>query len=106
MIPDQIFRQGYEFLESIDTDPFFRVGLNFVSFQGGTDKIYRIIKYGFEKSNFGGLQNTGADKLLQVRGAGLFLVPPFKRGQNFPGELIFTQRTTDSSSAHKTISYM
>ena len=36
--PDLIFRQGYEFLEATKFDPYFRVGLNFVSFQGGTYK--------------------------------------------------------------------
>lgn len=91
-IPDQIFRQGYEFLEAINNYPYFRVGLNFVSFQGGTDKIFRIIKHGFDRVNFGGdpvKMIPGADKLLSVRAAGIFLVAPFSRGEEFPGDIIF-----------------
>jgi deferrochelatase/peroxidase EfeB len=91
-IPDRIFRQGYEFLEAMDDYPYFRVGLNFVSFQSGTDKIFRIIKHGFDRVNFGGDSVKvipGADRLLSVQAAGIFLVPPFKRGEEFPGDIVF-----------------
>jgi deferrochelatase/peroxidase EfeB len=91
-VPDRIFRQGYEFLEAINNYPYFRVGLNFVSFQGGTDKVYRIIKHGFDRVNFGGdpvKVIPGTDKLLSVRAAGIFLVAPFCRGEEFPGDIIF-----------------
>ena len=40
---NRIFRQGFEFLEAINNYPYFRVGLNFVGFQGSTEKIFRII---------------------------------------------------------------
>jgi deferrochelatase/peroxidase EfeB len=93
-VPDQIFRQGYEFLEAINDYPHFRVGLNFVSFQGGTDKIFRIIKHGFDRVNFAGNPMKaipGSDKLLSVRAAGIFLVPPFSRGEEFPGDTIFAK---------------
>jgi Dyp-type peroxidase family len=90
----RIFRQGYEFLESTEKYPYFRLGLNFVSFQGGSDRIFRILKYGLGGANFGGDSVNpvhGINKLLSVRGAGLFLVPPFQRGEEFPGEIIFTE---------------
>ena len=93
---DQIFRQGYEYLEAIDNYPFFRVGLNFVSFQGGTDRIFRIIKYGFDRVNFAGdplKVIPGSDNLISVQAAGIFLVPPFNRGEEFPGDIIFGKQT-------------
>lgn len=91
-VPVQIFRQGYEFLEAIDNHPYFRVGLNFVSFQSGTDRLFRIIKHGFDRVNFAGEPTKvipGTDRLLSVQAAGIFLVPPFSRGEEFPGETIF-----------------
>jgi deferrochelatase/peroxidase EfeB len=93
-VPDRIFRQGYEFIEAVNDYPYFRVGLNFVSFQGGTDKLYRIIKHGFDRVNFGGdplKMIPGNDRLLSVRAAGVYLVPPFyaSRGEEFPGDTIF-----------------
>lgn len=96
-IPDQIFRQGYEFLEAINDYPYFRVGLNFVSFQGGTDKISRTIKHGFNRVNFAGdpvKVIPGTDKLLSVLAAGIFLVPPFNRGEEFPGDIIFGKQNS------------
>ena len=71
-VTDRIFRQGYEFLEDTNSYPYFRVGLNFVSFQGGTDKLYRIIKHGFDRVNFAGdplKPIPGTDRLLSVRAA-------------------------------------
>ena len=93
-VPDRIFRQGYEFIEAINDPPYFRVGLNFVSFQNGTDKLYRIIKHGFDRVNFGGnllKLIPGTDRLLSVRAAGVYLIPPFYagRGEEFPGDTIW-----------------
>jgi deferrochelatase/peroxidase EfeB len=89
-----IFRQGYEFLETTRNYPYFRVGLNFISFQGSTERLYRIIKYGFDRVNFGGdpvNRVAGTDKLLSVQAAGIFLVPPFSRGEVFPGDIVFSR---------------
>jgi Dyp-type peroxidase family len=100
---NRILRQGFEFLEAINNYPYFRVGLNFVSFQGSTEKIFRIIKYGFDQVNFGGdpvNRIAGTDKLLSVRGAGIFLVPPFVRGEEFPGEVAFRR---EAGSPHSRI---
>lgn len=98
-ISGRIFRQGYEFLEPIENYPYFRLGLNFVSFQSGTDRIYKILKYGLGSANFGGDSVnpiSDLDKLLFVRGAGLFLVPPIQKEEEFPGEVIFTEKTNIS----------
>jgi deferrochelatase/peroxidase EfeB len=95
-ISDRIFRQSYEFLEPLENYPFFRTGLNFVSFQRGTDRLFRILKYGLGRTNFGGNPENpipGTDRLFLVRAAGLFLVPPFQKGEEFPGEVIFTEQT-------------
>jgi Dyp-type peroxidase family len=90
----RIFRQGYEFLEPVNNYPYFRVGLNFVSFQGNTEKVIAIIKQGFGRVNFAGdpmRRIAGADRLLSVRAAGLFLIPPFSAGEEFPGEIVFSK---------------
>jgi hypothetical protein len=31
----------------------------------------------------------GSDRLLSVQAAGIFLVPPFSRGEQFPGDIVF-----------------
>jgi hypothetical protein len=77
--PDLIFRQGYELVEATKFDPYFRVRLNFVSFQEGTDKLIRVIKYGFNRVNFAGNPTKpipGTVNRLSVQAAGIFLVPP------------------------------
>lgn len=107
-VPVQIFRQGFEFLESTQSYPYFRAGLNFVSFQGGTDQIYRSIKYGFGRVNFGGNPSNplpGTDKLLTVYAAGLFFVPPFNRTDSFPGDVIFVgkKRPMSTEETHNKI---
>lgn len=99
-ISNQIFRQGYEFVESIEEYPFFQAGLNFVSFQGSTDRIYRMLKYGFRHGGFGGGKlglALGSDRLLAVKAAGLFFVPPFNKNEGFPGEIIFDDYVTPPS---------
>jgi hypothetical protein len=91
--PDLIFRQGYEILEATKIDPYFRTGLNFVSFQGGTYKLIRIIKYGFGRVNFADNPMkpiSGTDSLLSALAAGIFLVPHFNRGEASPGSIFST----------------
>ncbi len=88
----RIFRQGFDFLESINTSPFIRVGLNFISFQGSTKRLSGILKYGLGKANFGGNPEKpflGENNLLSVRAAGMFLVPPYDERDAFPGQRIF-----------------
>ena len=81
-VPDEIFRQGYEFLEAINNYPYFCVGLNFVSFQCGTDRLFRIIKHGFDRVNFAGdpmKAIPGTDRLLSGTGRGDFFGSPVQQ---------------------------
>jgi deferrochelatase/peroxidase EfeB len=90
----RIFRQGYEFLESTETTPGFRTGLNFVSFQDTPERLRRMLTQDgwLGRTNFGGdLDNPLPDmnRLLTVRSAGVFLVPPVVEEEVFPGASIF-----------------
>lgn len=90
----RIFRQGYEFLESLDSTPGFRTGLNFVSFQDTPERLFRMLtqESWLGETNFGGdpqNQLPGMDSLLSVHTAGIFLVPPVVEGELFPGASIF-----------------
>jgi hypothetical protein len=95
--PDLIFRQGYEFIEATKFDPYFRVRLNFVSFQEGTDKLIRVIKYGFNRVNFAG---NPTKPFLELIICFLFRLqasswcPPLKRGEAFPRSVVFDNGVT------------
>ncbi|MBW4495645.1 MAG: Dyp-type peroxidase [Oscillatoria princeps RMCB-10] len=89
----RIFRQGYEFLEPVDSAPGFRTGLNFVSFQDTPERLFRMLtsEGWLGSTNFGGdskNQLPGMDRLLSVRAAAVFLVPPAVEGEVFPGASI------------------
>ncbi|RFU19907.1 Dyp-type peroxidase [Geodermatophilus marinus] len=90
----RIFRQGYEFLEPSPVAPGFRAGLNFVSFQDTPDRLIRVLRQQkwLGDVNFGGeagQQPAGMDRLLTVRGAGIYLVPPLVPDEPFPGAAVF-----------------
>lgn len=90
----RIFRQGYEFLEPTELAPGFRTGLDFVSFQDTPERLRRMLTQDgwLGGINFGGdLDNQlpGMDRLLTVRSAGVFLVPPVVEGETFPGSSMF-----------------
>jgi Dyp-type peroxidase family len=90
----RIFRQGYEFLEPSDLPPGFRAGLNFVSFQDTPQRLFRILTTPgwLGGTNFGGDPDNplpGMDRFLQIRAAGVFLVPPVVDNEVFPGSSIF-----------------
>ncbi|OYQ61664.1 peroxidase [Pseudanabaena sp. SR411] len=90
----RIFRQGYEFLEPIESYPGFRAGLNFVSYQDTPERLRRILTQSkwLGSTNFGGdpvAPVPGMDSFLTVRAAGVFLVPPVIDGELFPGANIF-----------------
>lgn len=88
----RIFRQGFEFLESTDSPPFFRVGLNFVSFQNSTQRIFKILTtpHWLGGTNFGGdPRSSHMADFLSVQSAGLFLVPPRSMNSSFPGSTVF-----------------
>lgn len=87
----RIYRQGYEFLESIEMAPGFRAGLNFVSFQDTPRRLTRMLTTPgwLGSTNFGG-EDGSHGGLLRVRAAGIFLVPPVNNGDPFPGASIFS----------------
>jgi len=85
----RIYRQGYEFAESVQHGQP-RVGLNFVSFQ---DTPFRVIEMltrpdWLGRVNFGGAPAASAT-LIRVAAAGIYLVPPIVPGAPFPGAEIF-----------------
>jgi hypothetical protein len=86
----RIFRQGYEFLEWQQGPPGFRLGLNFVSFQDTPERLTAMLtgEGWLGRVNFGGdpdRQPAGMESLLSVYAAGLFLAPPRRDGEPFPG---------------------
>jgi deferrochelatase/peroxidase EfeB len=88
----RIYRQGYEFLEPLETAPGFRAGLNFVSFQDTPRRLLRMLTSPgwLGSTNFGG-EDRSHPGLLLVRAAGIFLVPPVDPGEPFPGASIFSR---------------
>lgn len=95
----RIFRQGFEYLESTEYYPGFRVGLNFISYQNDPKKLYDILEQGFAKKN-----PTGDDKApvledyFTVRAAGVFFVPPSQENEPFPGSEIFSDQYARSTA--------
>lgn len=90
----RIFRQGYEFLEWKEGAPGFRLGLNFVSFQDTTERLLGMLtlKDWLGGVNFGGdpeRQPTGMASLLSIYAGAVFLVPPQRNGERFPGAAAF-----------------
>ena len=88
----RIFRQSYEFIEPLNSNPAkpFRVGLNFISFQNDPGRLFFILTdpNWLGNSNFGGhglSQNT--NRLFSVLASGVFFVPPVEK--EFPGASIF-----------------
>lgn len=94
----RIYRQGYEFLESTEHSPGFRVGLNFVSFQDTPERLFRMLTQDgwLGRTNFGGDPDrpiAGEGRLLETRAAGIFFVPPVVGTEKFPGSSIFVPRS-------------
>jgi Dyp-type peroxidase family len=81
----RIFRQGYSFLEPVGQPPYFRAGLNFVSFQGTPAVVHDMLtlRDWLGGTGFGGNPDdqTKLERFLTIRAAGMFLVPPVE----FPG---------------------
>jgi deferrochelatase/peroxidase EfeB len=98
---NRIFRQGFEFLEPIDEIPFFRAGLNFVSFQKTPRRLFNILSLPqwLGNVNFGGdSSKTLPPDFLTVRAAGVFFVPPVSK-EELPGNsMFFTNRSIGSST--------
>jgi hypothetical protein len=98
----RIYRQGYEFLEQINEQPRFRWGLNFISFQDTPSRLFRMLETPgwLGNTNFGGNPNSpgegvtepplpGMERLISVRAAGIYLVPPLSETEKFPGSVLF-----------------
>lgn len=91
----RIFRQGYDFLESIGpAGP--RLGLNFVSFQKDLERLQNVLSQSgwLGDVNFGGPTNPGAGEpepivLMRLLAGGLYAVAP--RGEPFAGAPLFTK---------------
>lgn len=95
----QIFRQGYEFLEKIESYPGIRAGLNFISFQDKPIRLFNTLVNISDEKAFS--LNTAYGKLKEVPpkfrfnsffsvgAAGIFFVPPQVKEEVFPGASIF-----------------
>jgi deferrochelatase/peroxidase EfeB len=84
----RIFRQGYNFFDSTDDDPYIKVGLNFVSFQNDLSRLHTILTNDqwMGGVTFGGTGNELAN-MFKIESAGMFFVPPMN--DKFPGSEIF-----------------
>jgi deferrochelatase/peroxidase EfeB len=87
-----VFRQGYEFLESEQRAPGFRVGLNFVSFQNDPSHLFKIMTEWKNKSPKTVMYDEMApllNRFITVICGGIFFVPPISYHEEFPGSSIF-----------------
>jgi deferrochelatase/peroxidase EfeB len=83
----RMFRQGYEFVETLDAAPWLRVGLNFVAFQASPLPLVTALRTGSWLGGVafsGGPDSPAPPDLLTVRAAGLFAIPP-AAGLEVPG---------------------
>lgn len=88
----KIFRQGFHYLEHIESPPFFRGGLNFISFQNTPEKIYQMLTYKIDDKTFinSSMKNMlNLNDFFTVTTAGTFFIPPRKDKILFPGIDIF-----------------
>jgi deferrochelatase/peroxidase EfeB len=93
-----IFRQGFEFLQASNQYPGLHAGLNFISFQNNPNRFFNTMTaWNNEKSintrSTNNKMDISAAKLefntyLRVLAAGIFVVPPSKPGEDFPGASI------------------
>jgi deferrochelatase/peroxidase EfeB len=89
----RIFRQGYEFLDSISSEGP-RLGLNFVSFQNSLERLQQVLAMSgwLGDVNFGGPHEPAGGEpppllLLRLLAGGFYAVPP--RHEPFPGAELF-----------------
>jgi Dyp-type peroxidase family len=87
----RIYRQGFEFLEPIESYPGFRVGLNFISYQNNPKRLFNILKHsaGKSKPTNSVAELPSFETFFSIRTAGIFLVPPLIENEPFPGAGIF-----------------
>ena len=85
----RIYRQGYEFAETtVNGVP--RVGLNFVAFHDTPFRIRELLTRPtwLGGVNFGG-EESDSPVIMDVAAAGIYLLPPIKADEIFPGSTIF-----------------
>lgn len=101
-----IYRQGFEFLEQINSYPGIRAGLNFISFQNNPQRLFNTLtkwneigsvprarRWNHEVTNSPKL--LGLNEFFRVSTAGLFIVPPHNENEFFPGsDIFFSSRTS------------
>ena len=77
----RVFRQGYPFFETCAGAPGYRIGLNFVSFQGTPARLIGLLSghNWFGGVNFGGARQAGPP-LVTAHAAGMFFVRARTRG--------------------------
>jgi deferrochelatase/peroxidase EfeB len=87
----RIFRQGFEFLEKSDSRAGFIAGLNFISFQNTPERLFGALTSWRKGKQFESDPTffPGINGFLRVLSAGIFLVPPNRREEIFPGSSIF-----------------
>lgn len=98
----RIYRQGYNFFETRDKAPGFRIGLNFISFQNNPERILRMLRYGFRNENSSSAQAQSLlpiSSFLSVYSGGIFFVPPNDYNESFPGVSIFIGNKRHVSSS-------
>jgi hypothetical protein len=85
----RVFRQGYPFLETCAGASGFRIGLNFVSFQGTPSRLIGLLTghNWLGGVNFGGPRRPGPP-LVTAHAAGMFFVPPVRQREAFPSPSI------------------
>ena len=93
----KIYRQGYNYIESIDKYPFLRIGLNFVSFQKDLDVLFNSLKSGFGSHDTNLEPFGNLTEFLSVFSAGLFLIPSLNKNDQFPGESIFNNNINNDN---------
>ena len=80
-----LYRQGFEFLESTNNGKNIICGLNFVSFQNDLKLLFELINFGFGNSLHTDFKtNLGLENYISILAAGIFLVPPVF-DKKFPG---------------------
>ena len=87
----KIFRQGFEFLEPLTSGDGFIAGLNFISFQNTPARLFGTLM-NWQKGEQVELEHNffpGFNAFLKVQSAGVFIVPPVRTQEIFPGSSIF-----------------
>ena len=97
----RIFRQGYEFLERINSYPRVRTGLNFISFQDNPKRFFNRITNLHKQKNSNASTDWNKEKgdgppsklnfntFFKVGALGVYFVPAFNSEERFPGASIF-----------------